>query len=232
MQCILFLLLYASSTKGFILHEDNDIKRNFHQELVDYKSYNKYLNSQPYDSGYSEYVYVAPQTHHNRTRREVDTTFRGHPKTREQIWHINFKMDELEFDQSQFLINLLLKIVDKYMMRCIPIVLYDMFVEKSEGLLLQRLFLKLPVSYTHGKLDANYTLMNKNVLQPLDSRCRSYILFIADAMQARNVLGPQVDNKVIVVPRSTQWKLQEFLSSPESRGNATLIFYPAYLMLK
>lgn len=29
----------------------------------------------------------------------------------------------------------------------------------------------------------------------------------------RDVLGPQTDNRVILIPRSTQWKLQEFLSS-------------------
>lgn len=221
LKFFLFLLLYFTKARGFLMHEENDLKRNFRQELIDYKSYNKYL-TQNYDSGFSQYVYMAPLIEHNRTRREVDTTFRGHPKTREEIWHQNFKMNELDFDQSQSLINLLQKIMEKYMMRCIPIVLYDVFVEKAEGLLLQRLFLKLSVSYVHGKLDENYQLINQKVLKPLDTRCSSYILFIADAMKARRVLGPQIDNKIVIIPRSTQWKLQEFLSAPESRGNAIL----------
>lgn len=219
----LFLLLYFTKAEAFLFHEVNDINRNFNQELIDYKSYNKYL-VKPFDSGFSQYVYVAPSVEHNRTRREIDTTFRGHPKTREEIWHQNFKMNDLEFDQSQSLILLLQKIFEKYMMRCIPIVLYDMHVEKAEGLLLQRLFLKLPISYLHGKINEKNEIMNQRVLNPLDSRCRSYILFIADAMQARKVLGPQIDNKVVIIPRSTQWKLQEFLSSPESRGNAIIRF--------
>lgn len=223
-KSFIFLLLYFAGVKSFLMREENDLKRNFHQELIDYKSYNKYL-PQNYDSGFSQYVYMAPSIEHNRTRREVDTTFKGHPKTREEIWHQNFKMNELDFDQSESLINLLKKIMEKYMMRCIPVIIYDMFVEKSEGLLLQRLFLKLPVSYLHGKLDEHYNLINKKVVEPLDSRCRSYFLFIADAMQARKVLGPQIDNKVVVIPRSTQWKLQDFLSSPESRGNAILNFF-------
>lgn len=223
LNSFIFLLLYFTKGESFLLHEVNDVQRNFRQELIDYKSYNKYLPKN-YDSGYSQYVYVAPQIEHNRTRREIDTTFKGHPKTREEIWHQNFKMNELEFDQSQSLINLLLKLMEKYMLRCIPIFLYDNFVEKSDELLLQRLFLKLPASYIHGKIDEKYQLMKKNVLNPLDTRCRSYILFIADAMQARSVLGAQIDNKVIVIPRSTQWKLQEFLSSPGSRGNALINF--------
>ncbi|XP_063708802.1 ionotropic receptor 21a [Culicoides brevitarsis] len=223
-KSFLFLLLYFVRGEAFLWHEVNDIHRNFQQELIDYHSYNKYL-PKSYDSGFSQYVYVAPglQEGLNRTRREVDTTFYGHPKTREQIWHQNFKMNDLEFDQSSSLISLLMKILDKYMMRCIPVVIYDPFVEKSEGLLLQRLFSRLPMSYVHGKLDENYKLLDKNVLKPLDTRCRSYILFMADAMQARKVIGPQIDNKVIVIPRSTQWKLQEFLSSPESRDIINLL---------
>uniref|UniRef100_A0A336KDE3 CSON007744 protein n=1 Tax=Culicoides sonorensis TaxID=179676 RepID=A0A336KDE3_CULSO len=220
----LYLLLYFTQGNAFLLHEVNDIKRNFQQELIDYKSYKNYLPKvKEYDSGFSQYVYMAPALTQNRTRREVDTTFRGHPKTREQIWHINFKMNELEFDQSASLITLLMKIFDKYMMRCIPIVLYDVYVEKSEGRLLQRLFQKLPISYLHGKINEKSELINKNVMNPLDTRCRSYMLFIADAMMARKVLGPQIDNKVIVIPRSTQWKLQEFLSSPESRDIINLL---------
>lgn len=225
-KSFLFLLLYCGSGNAFRLHEDNDIQRNFRQELIDYRSYNKYIPKN-YDSGFSQYVYVAPalqESSNNRTRREIDTTFYGHPKTREEIWHQNFKMNELEFDQSQSLINLLMKILEKYMLRCIPIIIYDHYVEKAEGLLLQRLFSKLPVSYVHGKINEKFKLGNEMVLKPMDLRCRSYVLFMADAMQARKVIGPQIDNKVIVIPRSTQWKLQEFLSSTESRGNAMIYF--------
>lgn len=39
----------------------------------------------------------------------------------------------------------------------------------------------------------------------------------------KKVIGSQIDNKVVVVPRSTQWKLQEFLSSPLSRDIINLL---------
>lgn len=42
-------------------------------------------------------------------------------------------------------------------------------------------------------------------------------------MQTRKILGPQVDNQVILIPRSTQWKLQEFLMAPESRDIVNLL---------
>lgn len=31
--------------------------------------------------------------------------------------------------------------------------------------------------------------------------------------RTRDVLGPQTVNRVVLIPRSTQWKLQEFLAS-------------------
>lgn len=71
----------------------------------------------------------------------------------------------------------------------------------------------LNITYLHGKIDNNYTVVNQNLLHPYDKRCRSYILFLSDVVRARDVLGPQTDNRVVLIPRSTQWKLQEFLSS-------------------
>ena len=38
-----------------------------------------------------------------------------------------------------------------------------------------------------------------------------------------DVLGPQTTNRVVIVPRSTQWKLQEFLSSKDSSDIVNLL---------
>lgn len=218
--------MHLYSCQGYQYRETCETKYNFLQDLVDYKSYNKYFTESKHsytDYAFSQYIHVPEPLSENRSRREIDTTFRGHPKTREEIWHQNFQMDSLIFDQSLSLITLLVKIIDKYMLRCIPVVIYDIHVENAEGFLLQRLFQKMPNSYMHGKLNEKYELSNSKVLNPQDTRCRSYIMFLADVMMARKVLGPQVDNKVIIIPRSTQWKLQEFLSSPESRDIINLL---------
>lgn len=114
------------------------------------------------------------------------------------------------------------KIITKYLGACIPVVLYDAFVAKSEGYTLQRLFETFPTSFIHGLIGKNFTI-DRKLLEPPDAKCRSYILFVSDATQTRKVLGPQVDNRVVVVPRSTQWKLQEFLSSPSSRDIINLL---------
>jgi hypothetical protein len=141
----------------------------------------------------------------------------------QEVWHRNFNFISQEFSQSSSLLMLMTKIVAKYLGQCIPVVLYDGFVEKSEGFVLQRLFEIFPTTFIHGRINNNFTMDNKQLLEPPDSKCRSYILFVSDALQTRNVLGPQVDNRVVVVPRSTQWKLQEFLSSPLSRDIINLL---------
>lgn len=175
------------------------------------------------------------ESHRNRVKRYDASVFRGHQKTREERWHTNFKSNgsNLEMEQTHSLVILLNKIVDKYLNACIPIILYDKYVESSDSVILQTFFQvttnehhihlslqwhhfpsqSLKISYLHGKIDANYSVINRNLLFPYDRKCRSYILFLSDAGRARDVLGPQTDNRVVLIPRSTQWKLQEFLAS-------------------
>lgn len=88
---------------------------------------------------------------------------------------------------------------------------------------MEALFKEFPTTYVCGKISANYTLQNPELLTPSTSKCRSYILFISDVMMTRKVLGPQLTNHVVVVPRSSQWKLQDFLSSKESRDILNLL---------
>lgn len=72
-------------------------------------------------------------------------------------------------------------------------------------------------------INDNYTVVNQDLLQPYDKNCRSFILFLSDVLRTRDVLGPQMTNRVIVIPRSTQWKLQEFLASEEASDIVNLL---------
>lgn len=78
----------------------------------------------------------------NRVKRYDVSTFRGHPKTREERWHVSFNLNNtnLQLEQTQSLVVLLNKVVDKYLNACIPIILYDANVESSEGIVLQTFF--------------------------------------------------------------------------------------------
>lgn len=83
----------------------------------------------------SDYIY-------RRVKRNDDTTFYGHPKTREERWHASFNMNRtfLQEEQAKSLVNLLVKVMDKYLNACIPIVLYDNYVLSTEGVVLETFF--------------------------------------------------------------------------------------------
>lgn len=209
--------------KKLIAYDSQKIKLQHQNALVDIMPETFYYS--PYHN--LEYennsVTVMLTNEEIRKKRSSDSTFRGKPKTIQEVWARNFNLTSQEYSQSTSLVELLRKVIMKYMGACIPVVLYDSFVENSEGFILQRLFQEFPTTFIHGKINKNYSLDNIQLLEPPDSKCRSYILFISDALMTRSVIGSQVDNKVIIVPRSSQWKLQEFLSSPLSRDIVNLL---------
>ncbi|XP_035910921.1 ionotropic receptor 21a [Anopheles stephensi] len=158
-----------------------------------------------------------------RERRRVDPTFRGHPKTREQIWERNFAHVIMDNRQTLSLVTLLNKIILKYLYHCVPIVLYDTYVATTENYILEALFSDFPTSYITGRIGPNYTLDNPAILEPFGPQCRSYIIFLADVMMTRKVIGPQLNSYVVLIPRSSQWKLQEFLAAKQSRDIINLL---------
>lgn len=156
-------------------------------------------------------------------RYAEDVTFRGKPKTREEMWHQNFNTASTLFDQAPSLIFLLNLIISKYMHNCIPVILYDKYVHSSDSVILQKLLAIFPTSFMHGQITDKYEVSDPSLIQATGSKCRHYILFLSDVMQTRKVIGAQIHSRVVVIPRSTQWRLQEFLASPMSRDIINLL---------
>lgn len=75
----------------------------------------------------------------------------------------------------------------------------------------------------HGRIDENSTLQQPEILTPIGKMCHSYILFLTNINQARKILGPQTENRIILIARTTQWRLQEFLSSKDSSDLVNLL---------
>lgn len=90
---------------------------------------------------YNEFSMNMSDTIFRRVKRD-ESTFVGHPKTREERWHSSFNLNRtnLQVDQALSLVNLLVKVMDKYLNACIPIILYDSALAKSEGVVLQTFF--------------------------------------------------------------------------------------------
>lgn len=157
------------------------------------------------------------------SKRQVDATFYGHPKTREEMWSQSFFGQREPFDQAPSLISLIHMLVAKHMNGCAPIILYDNFVENSDELLLQQLMKTFPRAYVHGRISNNYTITESSILKTLEEQCVNYILFMGDVMKSADVVGLQATSKVVVVARSSQWRVHEFLYNKASRNIVNLL---------
>lgn len=158
----------------------------------------------------------------NKSKRAVDPVFHGHPKTREELWHEHFINKSTAFDQTPSLIKLLHNITLRYLNDCIPVILYDNQVKSKESYLFQNLLKGFPVSYVHGYIGDNNELKEPELLVPV-KQCLHFIIFTSDVKSSAKVLGKQSESKVVVVARSSQWAVQEFLSSSASRMFTNLL---------
>lgn len=104
------------------------------QKLISYRSSDKLtektLSLEPEHFYYSPYQASSDNqtvvvNHSRKKKRAADSTFRGKPKTIQEVWARNFNLTSQEFSQSSSLINLMNKIILKYMGQCIPVILYD-----------------------------------------------------------------------------------------------------------
>lgn len=152
----------------------------------------------------------------NKTKRAVDPVFHGHPKTREELWHEHFLNKSTAFDQTPSLIKLIHNITLKYLNDCIPVILYDNQVKSKESYLFQNLLKGFPVSYVHGYIGDDNKLKEPELLVP-GKQCLHFIIFSSEVKSSVRILGKQSESKVVVVARSSQWAVQEFLSSSTSR---------------
>nr|QZH55074.1 ionotropic receptor 21a [Achelura yunnanensis] len=155
-------------------------------------------------------------------KRAIDPVFHGHPKTREELWHEHFLNLSLVFDQTPSLVKLIHNITLSYLIGCIPVILYDSQVKSKENYLFQNLLKNFPVAFVHGYINNKYKLDHPKLLIPTHN-CHNYIVFLSDVAVISKILGKQADSKIVVVARSSQWAVQEFLVSPLSRMYVNLL---------
>ncbi|XP_016979349.1 ionotropic receptor 21a [Drosophila rhopaloa] len=165
-----------------------------------------------------------------RKKRRVDHTFHGNPKPRGELLTMKFHVNSYNFDQTNSLVGLVNKIAQEYLSKCPPVIYYDSFVEKSDGLILENLFKTIPITFYHGEINDDYESKNSRFTSHIDSNCKSYILFLSDPLMTRKILGPQTESRVVLVSRSTQWRLRDFLSSELSSNIVNLLVIGESLM--
>ncbi|XP_013149328.1 PREDICTED: uncharacterized protein LOC106111731 [Papilio polytes] len=155
------------------------------------------------------------KTNKDPVKRAVDPVFYGNPKTKEELWHEHF-LQELNSDERPSLISLLHNITLTYLNDCTPVILYDRKVKTEETHIFQNFLKNFPISFTHGYIEDNDKLREPNLLK-IRKDCLHYVVFLSDVKRIAKVLGKQSQSKVIVVARSSQWTVHEFLASSLSR---------------
>lgn len=151
-----------------------------------------------------------------KIKRAVDSTFHGHPKTREQLWIDRFLDENTTFDQTPSLIKLLHNISLTYLRDCTPVIIYDNLVKEKESYLFQNLLKDFPITFVHGYINDKDNLNEPNLLRAV-RECLHFMIFLTDIKRSVKVLGKQSNSKVVIVARSSQWAIQEFLAGPLSR---------------
>lgn len=149
-------------------------------------------------------------------KRAVDPVFHGHPKTKEEIWNERFIKKTTIFDQTPSLIKLVHNITMTYLYDCTPVILYDNQVKSKDSYLFQDLLKDFPVTYVHGYINDKDEMEEPKLLKGT-SECLHFIIFLYEVGTSAKVLGKQSDSKVVVIARSSQWAVHEFLAGPLSR---------------
>ncbi|XP_057657728.1 ionotropic receptor 21a [Diorhabda carinulata] len=146
----------------------------------------------------------------------------SHEKTQPEKWaemFLNKKQPEKRLD----LVMLLKKITFQYLSDCTPIILFDSFTVKNDNLFLEKLLNNFPLAYINGRIMDDYNIKLHVSYERMQPTCFSYLLFMEDVMKSTRVIGEQTKSKVVVIARSSQWRVIDFLSHEESRYLVNLL---------
>lgn len=106
-------------------------------------------------------------------------------------------------------------------------ILYDADILEEDRTFLRELLNDFPLAYVQGTLDngakVDTTIRAKQLLEASEHTCISYILLLGDVMKVRDVVGDQNEAKVVVVARSSQWRVHEFLASEVAQNYVNLL---------
>ncbi|XP_044763252.1 ionotropic receptor 21a [Coccinella septempunctata] len=116
------------------------------------------------------------------------------------------------------LIDLVADLSQRYLRKCTPLITYDVANENVEHPFVNDLLRKFGQPHIHGDVQGKNSSMFA-----YNKTCKVYILFIEDVMDSYKILGAQDKNKVIIVTKSSQWRVHEYLASRSSQKIVNLL---------
>ncbi|KAK9884353.1 hypothetical protein WA026_005303 [Henosepilachna vigintioctopunctata] len=152
-------------------------------------------------------------------KRALQPSHELQPKEKWKKFFLEHKFQKRELENS--MISLIVRISQRYFKKCTPTLIYDSISENTETILINSLLRVYPLPRLHGDVDGK-TIRNIALMKNKET-CSSFILFIKDVMDTNDVLGPQCNNKVTVVTKSSQWRIHQYLTTRRSQKIVNLL---------
>lgn len=157
----------------------------------------------------------------NRLLSYTGNPSKNKTQTRTDILMKRFNLIDNNDRQRISLIKLINKIAKEYLSGCSAIIYYDSFAQNTDYELLRMLFKSIPLAYQQVELDGQH--QPRELIDSLEGNCNNFILFLTEPRMARKVIGPQLESKVVIISRSSQWKIRDFLASKSSADLLNLL---------
>lgn len=159
----------------------------------------------------------------------VDTTVgkralqKSHEKPRiQKLSELFLEKDLYTDDPDESLINLINEIAVRYLSDCATAILYDNYTETEDRVFLTKFFQQYRLTSVHGSIPKDFRNPLGKLVNEKDKKCVHFIIFMKDIMKCQDVANKK-NEKVVVVAKSSQWRVQEFLYSEYSQEIANLL---------
>lgn len=148
---------------------------------------------------------------------------KAHEKPRiQKLSELFLEKDLYSDDPDESLINLLNEIALRYLSDCTTAILYDNYTETEDRVFLTKFFQQYRLTYVHGSIPKDFRNPLGKLVNEKDKKCVHFIIFMKDIMKCQDVANKK-NEKVVVVAKSSQWRVQEFLYSEYSQEIANLL---------
>lgn len=161
----------------------------------------------------------------------ISTAMGGLEKRALQKAHERSRIDKLmdkflpreDYDKTTSLAELFIQIYHDYLLECVPIILYDDKIDLYHPFL-DIVFQRMNSSFVHSMVaenrDAN---LGGNSTYTPDKHCFNYVLLVDDIFNAKYLIGKQSMSKIVLITKSSQWRVNEFLTGDFARTLVNLL---------
>ncbi|KAL1493381.1 hypothetical protein ABEB36_011445 [Hypothenemus hampei] len=149
---------------------------------------------------------------------------KSHEKSRIEKLSKTFLENKVSYSKvpNMSLISLLNTIANDYLLDCTTVILYEESTKEEDYVFLKNFLQSYPHIHVHGSISIDYSLQLTNITNEKDTTCVHFIIFLKDLMKFQNFERKR-NEKVVLIAKSTKWRVREYLQSEYSQKIANLL---------